>query len=99
MISDGECQEGTTWESLLIAGKHKLDNLIIIVDYNKLKHFQNSRMHYHLKIYLKNLKLLIVIVLKSKMAIIFYQFTKFSKKLKIIINQMSLLQIQLKEKG
>ena len=37
MISDGECQEGTTWESLLIAGKHKLDNLIIIVDYNKLQ--------------------------------------------------------------
>ena len=24
MISDGECQEGTTW-SLLIASKHKLD--------------------------------------------------------------------------
>ncbi len=37
MISDGECQEGTTWESLLIAGKHKLDNLVIIVDYNKLQ--------------------------------------------------------------
>ena len=37
MISDGECQEGTTWESLLIAAKHKLDNLVIIVDYNKLQ--------------------------------------------------------------
>ena len=37
MISDGECQEGTTWESLLIASKHKLDNLVIIVDYNKLQ--------------------------------------------------------------
>ena len=37
MISDGECQEGTTWESLLIAAKHKLDNLIIVVDYNKLQ--------------------------------------------------------------
>ena len=37
MISDGECQEGTTWESLLIASKHKLDNLIIIVDYNKIQ--------------------------------------------------------------
>ena len=37
MISDGECQEGTTWESLLIASKHKLDNLIIVVDYNKLQ--------------------------------------------------------------
>ena len=37
MISDGECQEGTTWESLLIATKHKLDNLVIIVDRNGLQ--------------------------------------------------------------
>ena len=37
LISDGECQEGTTWESLLIASKHRLDNLVIIVDYNKIQ--------------------------------------------------------------
>lgn len=37
MISDGECQEGTTWESLLIATKHKLKNLKVIVDYNKIQ--------------------------------------------------------------
>ena len=37
MISDGECQEGTTWESLLIAAKHKLDNLLVLVDYNKIQ--------------------------------------------------------------
>ena len=37
MISDGECQEGTTWESFLIAAKHKLDNLIVIIDYNKIQ--------------------------------------------------------------
>lgn len=37
MLSDGECQEGTTWESLLIASKHRLDNLTIIVDYNKIQ--------------------------------------------------------------
>jgi len=37
MISDGECQEGTTWESLLIATKHKVDNLIILIDYNKIQ--------------------------------------------------------------
>lgn len=37
LISDGECQEGTTWESLLIASKHKLDNLTIVVDYNKIQ--------------------------------------------------------------
>ena len=37
MVSDGECQEGTTWESLLIASKHKLDNLFLIIDYNKIQ--------------------------------------------------------------
>ena len=37
MISDGECQEGTTWESLLIASKHKLSNLYLIIDYNKIQ--------------------------------------------------------------
>ncbi len=37
MISDGECQEGTTWESLLIGAKHKLDNLVVLIDYNKIQ--------------------------------------------------------------
>ena len=37
MISDGECQEGTTWESLLIGSKHKLDNLVVLIDYNKIQ--------------------------------------------------------------
>tara|TARA_B100000401_G_C52788836_1_gene712317 strand:+ start:850 stop:1614 length:765 start_codon:yes stop_codon:yes gene_type:complete len=37
MISDGECQEGTTWESLLIASKHRLDNLVLLIDYNKIQ--------------------------------------------------------------
>lgn len=37
LIGDGECQEGTTWESLLIAAHYKLDNLTVIVDYNKIQ--------------------------------------------------------------
>ena len=37
MISDGECQEGTTWESLLIGDKHNLDNLVVLIDYNKIQ--------------------------------------------------------------
>ena len=37
LMGDGECQEGTTWESSLIATHHKLDNLIAIIDYNKLQ--------------------------------------------------------------
>ena len=37
LISDGELDEGTTWESLLLAGHHQLENLFIIIDYNKLQ--------------------------------------------------------------
>jgi transketolase len=37
MMSDGECQEGTTWESSLIAAKHELSNLIVLIDYNKIQ--------------------------------------------------------------
>lgn len=37
LMSDGECQEGTTWESMLIAAHHKLSNLVVIVDYNKIQ--------------------------------------------------------------
>lgn len=35
LIGDGECNEGTTWESALLAAHHKLDNLILFVDQNK----------------------------------------------------------------
>lgn len=35
LIGDGECNEGTTWESAMLASHHKLDNLVVIVDQNK----------------------------------------------------------------
>jgi transketolase len=38
-MSDGECEEGSTWEAALFAAHHKLDNLVGIVDYNKLQAF------------------------------------------------------------
>ncbi len=37
LLSDGECDEGSTWEPILFASQHKLDNLIAIVDYNKIQ--------------------------------------------------------------
>jgi transketolase len=35
IIGDGECQEGTIWESALLASKYKLNNLLVIVDKNE----------------------------------------------------------------
>jgi len=37
LLSDGECDEGSTWEAVLFASHHRLDNLIAIVDYNKIQ--------------------------------------------------------------
>jgi transketolase len=35
LLSDGECDEGQTWEAALAAPQFKLDNLVAIVDYNR----------------------------------------------------------------
>jgi len=35
LMSDGECEEGSIWEAALFAPAHGLDNLVVIVDYNK----------------------------------------------------------------
>ena len=39
VLGDGELDEGSVWESALAAGHHRLDNLTIVVDYNKLQSF------------------------------------------------------------
>lgn len=36
-IGDGECDEGSVWESAAFAAHHKLDNLTVIVDKNNLQ--------------------------------------------------------------
>lgn len=37
MLSDGELDEGSSWEAILFAPHHRLDNLTAIVDYNKIQ--------------------------------------------------------------
>ena len=37
LLSDGECDEGSTWEPILFAPQHRLDNLVAIIDYNKIQ--------------------------------------------------------------
>jgi transketolase len=39
LLSDGECDEGSTWEAALFAPHHRLDNLVAIIDYNKIQSF------------------------------------------------------------
>jgi transketolase len=37
LLSDGELDEGSNWEAFMFAAHHKLNNLIAIIDYNKLQ--------------------------------------------------------------
>lgn len=37
IVGDGECNEGSIWEAALFAGHHKLSNLKVIINHNKLQ--------------------------------------------------------------
>jgi transketolase len=37
LLSDGECDEGSNWEAVLFSAHHRLDNLVAIIDYNKIQ--------------------------------------------------------------
>jgi transketolase len=39
LISDGELNEGTTWESALIGSALGLTNISVLIDYNKIQSF------------------------------------------------------------
>lgn len=39
ILSDGELGEGSNWEAFLFAAHHKLDNLTVIIDFNKIQSF------------------------------------------------------------
>ena len=37
LMSDGDCDEGSTWEAIFFAAQHGFDNLTVVVDYNKVQ--------------------------------------------------------------
>lgn len=37
LVGEGDCNEGSTWEAIMYAAQQKLDNLIVIVDYNRVQ--------------------------------------------------------------
>jgi transketolase len=39
MLGDGECQEGEVWEAAMAAARYGLDNLVAIVDHNRLQQY------------------------------------------------------------
>ena len=43
LVSDGDCNAGSTWESIMLAGQHGWDNLVMMVDYNRLQALGKSQ--------------------------------------------------------
>jgi transketolase len=37
VLGDGECEEGTIWEAVMSAVRYRLDNLTVILDFNKIQ--------------------------------------------------------------
>ena len=42
VIGDGESNEGSIWEAAMCAGKHRLSNLTVIIDYNKYQSYGST---------------------------------------------------------
>ena len=42
LLGDGETLEGSNWEALAFASHHKLDNLCVIIDRNRLQSFKDT---------------------------------------------------------
>ena len=42
LTGDGEINEGSIWEAAMSAAKHKLDNLIVMIDYNKMQSYAST---------------------------------------------------------
>jgi len=42
IVGDGECNEGSLWEAAMGAGKYALENLTVLVDYNKYQSYDTT---------------------------------------------------------
>src|SRR5580658_2579221 len=51
LLGDGEIAEGSVWEAASLAGMNKLNNLIAIVDANRLGQSQETAFGHHIEIY------------------------------------------------
>jgi transketolase len=53
LLGDGECAEGSVWEAASLAGHHQLNNLVAIVDINRLGQSQPTALGHDLHTYKK----------------------------------------------
>jgi len=56
LLGDGECDEGSVWEAILFSAHHQLENLVAIVDYNKIQSLASVNETLKLEPFLKKWK-------------------------------------------
>ena len=49
IVGDGESAEGSVWEGFNFASYYKLDNLVVIIDINRLGQNQETQLGYNMK--------------------------------------------------
>uniref|UniRef100_A0AAY4D6L9 Transketolase n=1 Tax=Denticeps clupeoides TaxID=299321 RepID=A0AAY4D6L9_9TELE len=53
MMGDGECSEGAVWEAMAFASYYKLDNLVAILDVNRLAQSEPAPLQHDMEVYRK----------------------------------------------
>ena len=56
MIGDGESAEGSIWEAMSFASHYKLDNLVAIIDVNRLGQSEATAFGHDMDVYQKRLE-------------------------------------------
>lgn len=56
LLGDGECAEGSVWEAAALAGHYKLNNLVAVIDVNRLGQSQATALGHHVEIYAERFK-------------------------------------------
>ncbi|NP_932336.3 transketolase-like protein 2 [Danio rerio] len=51
MLGDGECSEGSVWEAMAFASHYKLDNLVAILDVNRLGQSEPAPLQHNVNVY------------------------------------------------
>ena len=56
LLGDGESAEGSIWEAMAFAGHYQLDNLVAIIDVNRLGQSDPTQLQHQTEVYRKRIE-------------------------------------------
>lgn len=81
MLGDGECSEGSVWEAMAFASHYNLDNLVAILDVNRLGQSEAAPLKHDMEVYRKRCEAFGSVSLKSQQ-VIYYTLVNLKKNLR-----------------